>query len=311
MDKQRALHLFLAVVDHGSYAKASVHAETSPSTISKAIVRLERELAIQLFQRNTHSLRLTAAGAQYAAAVRGFLEELSNCEFQLRKANDEPAGCLKLNFPVDYGRFYILPLLAKFHRLYPKIKLDISHNDSYIDIIEQGIDVCIRSGNVSDSRLVVRQLSPIDFLLCASPTFIRRQGKPKNTNEFEQFPWIRYRFSHSGLLMPIIMPAATKRVESDPGQQFVVDDGEILLALCVQGLGIAQMPHFLVRNSLLAGTIKPLFPALQHPEFGVYMIYPKRDYLPQRVRCFVDFICAEIEAMGETPRSTWARDIIC
>ncbi|NRB38287.1 MAG: LysR family transcriptional regulator [Pseudomonadales bacterium] len=310
MDKQRALTLFLAVVEQGSYAKASVQAETSPSTISKAIARLERDLSVQLFQRNTRRLRLTDAGEQYAVTVRRLLEDLSLCEFQLRKSNDEPAGCLKLNLPVSYGRLYILPLLGKFQDQHPKIELQISFNDRYVDIIEQGIDVCIRSGNVSDSRLVVRQLSCMDFLLCASPSLIKQQGKPTAVEHFTDFPWVRFRFAQSGLLMPIIMPAKQSLLEMDPGQQFVVDDGEAMLALCEQGLGIAQMPHFIARKSLLEGTIKPLFPALTHPDFGVYLMYPKRDYLPQRVRCFVDFICAEIEAMDESARSTWAEKIM-
>ena len=174
MDKLRALQFFVAAADHGSFAAVAKTLGASPSTISKAMSRLEDDLGLQLFYRNTRHLTLTQGGQVYADTVRKITDELSACEHRLKEVNDEPQGHLKISLPMSYGRLYVRPWMKQFNDLYPDITFELSYSDHYTDLIEQGIDVCIRSGTVQDNRLTARKLSPIDFVTCASPDYINK-----------------------------------------------------------------------------------------------------------------------------------------
>ena len=306
MDKIRSMRFFIATLDGGSFAAAAKAYGTDPSTVSKAIHRLESDLGIQLFQRSTRQLGLTAAGRLYANTARRLLEELTACEETLKSQNDAPSGTLKLNVPVSYGRLYIRPLLKEFCRRYPNITIDIHYDDGYVDIIEQGIDVSIRTGSVQDSQLIARQLSPIDFIICGSKVYLDRYGAPCGPEAFNDHSWIRFRFKQTGKLLPIRMPESEGVGEYDPDRNFIVNDGESMAELCAEGLGLTQIPHFIARNWLRSDRLLPLFPSMRQAGTGVYLLYAKREYLPTRVRVFIDFIIEAIQAQQETPLCTWA-----
>jgi len=309
MDKLRLLQLFVAAADLGSFAAVAKQLGTSPSTVSKAISRLEEDLGLQLFYRNTRNLTLTQSGESYVATVRSVTSELSACENELLQLNDQPKGVLKINVPVSYGRLYISQWLKTFHQRYPEITLDVSYSDHYVDMIEQGVDVCIRSGTVQDSRLVVRRLSPMDFLICGSPDYITAHGRPNNPEEFVDHKWIRFRFGQTGKLMPIRHFKNNEIRDYEPDNSFMVDDGEALAELCASGLGLTQIPHFIARKWLKSKAIVPLFPPLQLEGFGVYVLYPKREYLPLRVRVFIDFLVEQLALIGERSDKTWATQL--
>jgi DNA-binding transcriptional LysR family regulator len=250
---------------------------------------------------------LTDAGGRYLTTARHVLLELELCEQGMRQANDEPKGRVKINLPVSYGRLYVMPLLQGFNLAYPEVELELSFNDGYVDILEQGIDLTIRTGKVDDQRLVARKLCPIDFLICASPQYIKQHGYPADASQFEQHAWIRFRYRQSGKLMPVVM--ANDPQQYSPGQQFVVDDGEALAELCAQGLGLTQIPHFIARDWLRDRRILPIFPYHRSPDQGVYCIYPKREFLPARVRVLIEYLIAQIEAGGESTYHTWAEQL--
>lgn len=305
MDKIRSLRFFIATLDRGSFAAAAKKYATDPSTVSKAVHRLESELGVQLFQRSTRQLNLTSSGSQYARTVRRVLDELSACEEALQQRNNSLSGTLKLNLPVSYGRCYIQPLLKEFCQRYPQISLDIHYDDSYVDMIDQGIDVSIRSGMVQDSQRIVRQLSPIDYLICASPQYLSQYGQPSGPHEFDQHTWIRFRFKQTGKLLALKLEATDQGQSIETVRNIVVNDGESMAELCAQGIGLTQIPHFIAKDWLQSGQLVPLFPSLRPDNEGVYLLYNRREHLPARVKLFVDFIIDSIQAQGENPRSTW------
>ncbi len=308
MDKLNLLRMFLCVVDAGSFAKAAVALGASASTVSKAIGRLEQELGLVLFYRTTRQLRLTESGSIYAKTARSLLAELEICESSLQQGNEQPQGKLRINAPHSYGRLYVLPLLAEFNRLFPNIQLEMNYNDVYVDIIEQGVDICFRTGTLAESNLIARRLSPMDFLICASPEYAKQHG-PISVNEYSQHPWIRFRFRQTGRLMPIYAKVGRSYKSIDPGQQFVVDDGEGLARLCADGLGLTQIPHFTARNWIDSGKIVPVAPYYRPPNNGVWIIYVKREFLPAKIRVFVEFMLRKISELGESPDHTWVEDL--
>jgi len=315
MDKNRVLQFFLAAAEKGSFAAVAKGLGTSPSTISKAISRLEEDLGIQLFYRNTRRLTLTQAGEVYAETARRVTNELSACEHRLKQINDEPKGHLKICVPMSYGRLYIRPWMKYFHQLYPEISFELSYSDHYIDLIEQGVDVCIRSGTVQDNRLVSRCLSPIDFVTCASLSYLQKQGLEyqggsrqaiNSPTLFANHKWIQFRFGQTGKTLPIKYYENGAICDYQPENSLVVDDGEAMAELCADDFGLTQMPHFIARNWLQSKAIRVVAPAVQVEGFGVYVLYPKRHYLPNRVRVFIDFLIAQLALIGESSEKTWA-----
>lgn len=309
MDKLRLLEMFLATCDGGSFAAAAKSCGTDPSTVSKAISRLEAQLALRLFQRSTRKLSITAAGQRYAETVRKMMQELAACEQDLKHLNDSPSGTLRINSAVCYGHLYLRPILQAFSERYPAITVDLQINDLHVDLIENDIDVALRTGFIKDSRLVARCLSPMDFLICASPRYLERHGTPACADDFQQHAWIGFRIKQTQQLQPVFLPDAQGNYQPySLVPRHITDDGEAMAHLCADGFGFAQLPHFLAKEGLHSGALVSLYPAYRppEPESGVFAIYPKRDYLPARVRVFIDFLLASLEAQGESVHQTWA-----
>lgn len=312
MDKLRLLEIFLATCDGGTFAAAAKTCDTDPSTVSKAISRLETQLTLTLFQRSTRKLRITAAGKRYADTVRKLMQDLTSCEDELRHLNDSPSGTLRISSAACYGHLYLRPLLPAFCQRYPAIKLELEINDLHVDIIENDIDVALRTGYVKDSRLVARRLSPMDFLICASPRYLEAQGIPRYADDFRQHRWIGFRIKESNQLQPIFLPDRSGHyLPYELERAHVTDDGEAMAYMCADGLGVAQLPHFLAKQGLDSGALVSLYPHYRppQPDSGVFAILPKRDYLPAKVRVFIEFITTALDAMGESANRTWAENL--
>lgn len=312
MDKLRLLEIFLATCDGGSFAAAARSCGSDPSTVSKAVNRLEAQLGLTLFQRSTRKLSITAAGQRYADTVRKMMQDLTSCEHELKHLNDAPGGRLRISSAVCYGHLYLRPLLPAFSLRYPSIRLELEINDLHVDIIEHDIDVALRTGFVKDSRLVARRLSPMDFLICASPHYLATYGKPQSVKDFQRHSWIGFRIKQTQQMQPVYLPDAHGEYQlSALEPRHITDDGEAMAHMCADGLGIAQLPHFLAKEGLASGALVSLYPFYRppQPDNGVFAIYPKRDYLPARVRVFIEFISAALEAQGESAYHTWAENL--
>jgi DNA-binding transcriptional LysR family regulator len=310
MDKLRSLEFFIASIEEGSFANAAKRWGTDPSTVSKAIRRLEQDIQTQLIQRTTRQLKLTPEGETYLQVASSLLSQLGICEAELADRKNAFAGRLKINAPVSYGRLYIRPALKVFALQYPNIQIELTLDDAYIDIIERGFDLCFRTGSLESSGLVGRKLSPMDFITCASSDYIARHAGPYHATTFPDLRWIRFRFKQSGKLMPILHKDNGTVESVDPGEHYVVDDGELMAEMAADGIGVTQVPHFIAKKWLNNGSLLPITPYCQAEQFGVYMVYPKRDFLPQRVRLFIDFFASWLEEQSESPHTTWARQLV-
>ncbi len=306
MDKFRSLTLFISTIESGSFSATAKKHATDPSTVSKAIKRLEQQLGIQLFYRSTRKLSLTSAGHKYAQTVGRLYKQLESFEKELTLENDGHYGHLKLNLPVSYGRTYIVPMLSQFKNLYPEISLEVSFNDEYVDMIGHSVDLAIRSGTLSDSRLVAQKLTPMDFLLCASDKFNHTQQFELSSAHLEHLPWIVFRFKQTGKIMPIDFVLQGKRITFEPKNRVIVDDGEAMAELCAAGLGLAIIPHFTVKKAVMKGQIKVLAKLDDYPDVGIFVVYPKQDSLPKRSKLFISCLKEFLHERGENKQQTWA-----
>ncbi len=305
MDKLNLLQLFVSLVEHGSFVAVANQSGQSPSTISKAISRLEKDLGVRLLHRTTRQLQLTEAGINYLQTAREVISLLKNSEGQLAQSSVAPTGTLKVSLPLSFGQHYVVPLLPEFCQRYPDIKLELSFSDEYTDIVEAGMDIAIRSGKLDDSRLIARQLCPIDMGIFASPTYLDKFGRPESPDQFAKHRWISYRFRQSGRRLGIVYPKGDQEVEILPEHQVIVDNGEALAQLVTLGVGLAFMPHFLVRDLVKEGKLTLISPPWRTPNQAVYLYYLSRDYMPAKVRGFIEFIVQQLEAQGESAYTSW------
>ena len=314
MDKLHLIHIFCTVVKTGSFANAANHLSMSPSSISKAINRLETDLQCQLFHRSTRKLSLSVEGNAYFSTTTKIITELKSCEETLKNQTQRPCGLLKLNLPVSYGRIYILPLISKFQAIYPDIDIHLSFDDSYVDLINGGYDLSIRTGTLEDKNHFTRKLSPMDFLICGSPHYLEKLQETNDTDKIsiehlEQQPWIQFRFKQTGRVMPISIPTKGGVHKFVPDKGIVLDDGEALAHLCSDHLGLTQVPHFIAKPWINRGDLISLLPIYQPESAGVFITYSEKNLLPTKSRVFIDFISQEMEVMGETANRTWAEDL--
>jgi DNA-binding transcriptional LysR family regulator len=309
MDKLRTLHFFASASEKGSFVDAAKAFGTSPSTISKAISRLENDLQIPLFTRTTRALKLTSAGKDYLVTVKRVLHDLDLTETDLRDDFNKVAGKLIINAPVSYGRLYLRPLIAEFCRSYPNVQIELIYDDTYVNTMDKNIDITFRSGTLIDSRLIARKLSPIDFLICAPIGYFSDTTPITNELLLAQ-PWINFRYKQTGKLMPAMLKDHDGAYrEHFPNSVCVIDDGEALAELCADGLGLAQMPHFIARHRLLDKKIQAISTPYSPPNYGVSALYVKTEKTPPKITAFVDFVQRWLLSIGEDSNTTWARSI--
>jgi DNA-binding transcriptional LysR family regulator len=305
MDKFNALKMLIASIDTGNFTNAAERLGSSPSTVSKAISRLEQELGVRLLQRTTRNIQPTEACLEYLLTVRPLFEQLSVSEERLSSAREQPQGTLRINLPVAYGRQVILPMIPAFNQRYPKISLDITWDDDFNDLVGEGIDVAIRSGRLQDSRLVFTKLSPMDFVTCCSPSYLQTHGIPETREALMSHHWLLFRFQHTGRLMPIYLDAENHDDIWTPENSTVANDAEALAEFAAQGMGLVQLPHFVVYKWVKEGRLSIISPPIRSTRFSVYIYYLNKTYLPQKVRIFIDHVKAELSLMNETAQTTW------
>lgn len=306
MNKLHALEMLVIVGKQGSFASAAQLLGMNPSTISKGIERLEKEVGVRLFQRTTRSICLTTAGKKYYDIAEKVLSELRACEAELAGDILQPKGVLKVNAPASYGRLYISPMIKTFYEKYPSIDLELTFEDSFIDSIHQGFDLSVRTGKLQDNRFIVQQLSAMTIITVAAPALAHSLDRPFIAKDFINHAWIRYRFKQSGRLLPVYTLTEGKIDSHNPNQKIVMDDGEAIVDMCCDGLGLTQLPHFMLRRALSQKLLVPVMPTFTMPEAGIFITYPKRNFQPTRVQVFIDHMKVSVRELGESSQSTWA-----
>ena len=260
-----------------------------PPPSARPSQRLESQLGVRLFQRSTRSLRLTEEGRAFHERCRHILDDLDDAQETLLRTKETPRGRIKVSAPI-VAYHLLLPVLAEFLSLYPDIELDLDFSDRIVDLIDEGVDVAIRSGQLPDSRIMVRALRPFQLLLCASPAYLERQGTPKCPRDLSTHAGIGFRFPNSGKVQdwPLKLPAGEPEVRIR--HILTCNNMEALRGAVLRGLGIGCMPDFLAASSLRTGDLVPLLVDHLDAPGQFNLIWPSSRHLSPKVRVFVDFI---------------------
>ena len=306
IDKLKHLRLLVQVHRMGSFASAAQSLGMAPSSISKSIQRLEKEIDLTLIERTTRTLSFTLAGNHYVSMANDILNQLDTTESHLQHSQKQASGTLNINVPVSYGRLYILPLIPQFTARYPNINVNLTFSDRYADIVKDNIDVCIRTGTLKDSGLIAKKLSPIDFVTCAAPAYIQANKNAIEDEDWEKLNWVKFRYKQSGKVLPVCHPSR-ENIELNAMSETVVDDGEAMMSLCESGVGLTQVPHFIARKWLNDNSIQILGTTFRSKQEGVYAMYPSRNPA-ERTQLLIKFLQQQLAQWGEGPEYTWALD---
>lgn len=285
MDSLAGLTTFVKCAEALSFINAARALGISASAVGKNIARLEAQLNVRLFHRSTRKVRLTAEGQLFYERCKKILDDLQDAQAMLSHASEAPRGRLRVSLPTIGYRF-LQPQLLAFRQRYPDIELDLDFNDHLVNVIDEGFDVVIRSGQLADSSLLARRLGAFRFLFCASPEYLGRKGTPTRLLDLEQHDCLRYRFATTGKIMDWTLTADPQATALRLPTAMILNNMEAMLGAAVDGHGIAHMPDFLAREALAQGH---LVAVLQGDAGQFWALWPSSRQLSPKVRVFVDF----------------------
>jgi DNA-binding transcriptional LysR family regulator len=287
MESLRSLEIFLAVAETRSFAEAARRLGLSPSATGKAIAALETRLGVRLFNRTTRRVSLTSEGELLFGRARRLQDEWRETEALLSASIGEPQGWLRVSLPAVGYRF-LAPHLSAFAKAYPKIRLDLDFDDRIKDVVAEGFDIAIRSGDLSDSSLLSCKLGTFRFVLCAAPSYISERGEPASLAELAEHRLIRFRYAGTEMLQDwrLANGEVGKVVQAMPS--IVCTNMEGVCAAAIAGLGIAWSPDFLVSEALSSSRLVEVLSS-EATEGHFSLLWPAGLHASPRLRVFLDF----------------------
>ena len=288
MDRFLEMQTFCAVVDSGSFVKASEALKVSKAAVSRYISDLETRLGVRLLQRTTRRLSLTEEGILFNERCRDLLSELEEAENEVSSRGVEVSGLIRVNAPVTFGTMHLAQLWDQFHLLYPKVELDVTLSDQIVDLVDDGFDLAIRIAKLASSSLVSKQLSSTHMILCASPRYIEQYGLPKQPLDLVHHETISYSYWATGSEWHFNGPEGPNSVKIKSWMHS--NSGETCVAMAIRNQGIVLQPSFLVADAISKGDLVELLPEYNAMKLGIYAVYPSRKHIPLKTRALVDFL---------------------
>ncbi|MCW8917196.1 MAG: LysR family transcriptional regulator [Gammaproteobacteria bacterium] len=289
------LETFAAVVEKGSFTAAAEVLGVSKSVVSKQVSHLERHLGVQLLQRTTRRLHLTQAGEVFASYSQRIMSEVREAEQSVLPLQSEPQGRLRISAPESLAMSLLPEALLGFQQQFPKLELEVHITGRFIDLVEEGIDVALRVGELEDSTLVARLLMPCSFHACASPEYLKKYGSPEHPDELRNHNCLIYSQgpqSESWFFKDTNGKVIHTKVEGNLRS----DTGNLLMSAALNGNGIFIGPTYMVASALKEGSLKTVLDDFVPATTGLYAVYPYSKLVSTKVRAFVDYL---VETWGD------------
>jgi DNA-binding transcriptional LysR family regulator len=274
----------------GSYTAAAQALSVSPSAVSKSIQRLEKHLGLKLFSRTTRSLSLTAEGRDLHARAIRLLRDAAEIEQAAFASRAEPAGTIKVTAPLPIGVNVLAPALPRFRARYPKLTVDLRLTDRLVDIIDEGIDVAIRVGDVVDSRLIARPLAPHKLCAFASPSYLATRGTPLHPKELAGHDCVNFRYQSSGQALRWPFNVGGRILEITPEARVVVDVSDAVVAVLAAGGGIGISATYVAAPFVKRGELIPLLTDFAVDRFDITALWPESRRGNPNVKAFTTFL---------------------
>jgi DNA-binding transcriptional LysR family regulator len=293
MDRFQEMRVFAAVVDAGSFVGAADDLSVSKAAVSRIVSELEARLGVRLLHRTTRRLSLTAEGEVFVDRCRELLAAVDEAEAEVSERTGHAVGVVKVSAPVSYGILRLAPLWGGFLAAHPQIELDITLSDRVVDLVDEGFDLAVRIARMQSSSLVSRRLAATRMVLCASPKYLKKHGKPRHPSELVDHTVLAYSLLAVGNTWEFEGPDGPVAVKVRPRMHS--NSGDTCRAAALQHQGIILQPSFLVGDDVAAGTLVELLPGYRLPELGVYAVYPSRKHVLPKVRLLIDYLAHALE----------------
>lgn len=298
MDRLTSMAVFVRVVELGGFAAAAKEAEISPAMAAKHVVALEQRLGSRLLHRSTRRRSLTEVGHLYFDRCKRLLAEVEAAESSVSALQAAPRGTLRITAPVSFGTQRLAPALSGFLQKHPEINVELMLSDRVVDLIEEGFEAAVRIGRLADSQLVARPLRPYRSLLCASPDYIRRRGRPRSPQDLPAHDCLDFTFAG---------PRGRWRMSRDGEEQIVrftprlrANNGDALRQAALAGLGIVMQPEVLLGSDVAAGRLTRVLPAWSPPERQMHLLYMRDRQITPKLQAFISFV---LRGFGQAPRA--------
>lgn len=295
MDKLQAMTTFVRVVEAQSFSKAAQTLSMPRSSVTTIIKNLEIHLGTPLLRRSTRTLSLTDAGARYFASCQSILSDIATAETALSTDATAPRGRVRADMPGVIARAIVLPRLPEFEQRFPDIELVLGLSDRPADLIYDGIDCAIRTGELSDSTLVARRLGQLDWLTCASPGYLRLHGEPDSVNALGAHRIVNYLSNAAGRPLEWRFEVEGEAVSMTLPGRFAVNETEAYLQCGLEGLGLIQISRFAALPYLQSGRLKEVLADARCSPVPVSIVYPLGRHASAAIKAFVEWI-VEISA---------------
>lgn len=284
--KLAALEAFVKVVQAGSFTRAADLLGTQKARLSRVVSQLERELGARLLERTTRSLHLTDIGRAVFERAQGLLAASDELAQFTRALQVAPSGTLKLTCGTDFGLVAANDWIATYQQRFPAVAIDVDFTSRVVDLVHEGFDLALRVGPLEPSRLAARKLGEQRYGLYASPTHLRRNGRPATPAALADAAWLV--LARSRATLRLLRDGAEQRVAPTRAPALVANSTYMLLAACEAGLGVAQLPWAVADSAVHAGHLLPLLTAWEPAPVPVHAVFPSNRYLAPKVRAFID-----------------------
>lgn len=288
MDQVKAMKVFVRIYERSSFTLAAEDLNLPRATLTHTLNQFEAWLGTRLLERSTRRVRPTLDGEAYYPRCVQLLAELEEAELSFRSV--APKGRLRVDLHGTLAKYFVIPALPQFMARYPEIELSISEADRFVDLIAEGVDCVLRAGTLGDSALIGRRVATLRQVTCASPTYLRKYGEPKNLADLEKHRAVNYVSRTTAKLFPFEFMVDGELEEVSIEGALSVFGAEIYSASAVAGLGIIQCPHYRMAELIERGVMREILTETPPPPMPVSVLYPHNRHLSPRVRVFVDWL---------------------
>lgn len=303
MDKWVEVQLFVETAERGSISKAAEALGLSTSAAGRHLANLEQRLGARLVERNTRRLFLTEVGDEFYRRCRNITSEMEEAEAWVSSALVTPCGTLRVTGSVSFCSQIIAPLLPEFTRRYPRLDVSITAANRYFDLIDSGIDLAIRTReHEADSGLVVRRLAQTRRILAASPEYLEHHGTPRSLEDLAGHRFLIYTLANNPYELSFTRGAETRTVKISGLLES--NEGQVICKAGLSGMGIVIQPVYIVHDDIVAGRLIPIVDDWDLPRLKINIAYPNRQYVPSKVRAFIEFLVAHFHDMEYERRWT-------
>lgn len=291
MEDLNKLQTFVLVAEGRSFTGAAQRLHVTTSAVSKQIADLELHLGVRLFNRSTRGVSLTEAGDTLFAQCSHVLAALEDALARAQGQQSEPQGTLKVHATIGFGQWVLGPLLAKFMHRYPRLQIEVTTSTPARSLVEAGADVVVSGKSIPDSGLAFTDLGPVPYVICATPDYFKRHGKPARPHDLVRHNCLRHTiFAPGGWPFMGAKGNAIVRVSGN----FYSSSSEILRQVALQGGGIVRLPGYTVHDDIAAGRLEAIFEDVTRTIQHTRIYYPQGARLPAKTLAFIEFLAEEL-----------------